>query len=169
HQFGKSSAYRNAGISYLPGRLPALFNKPSGNLLYRAFQSDTTGNFYNLSRGLEKVQEDDFFKAKVLEAVTVRAKTKDPKELMDEKYASGLFSGGDAYSFDLVNDRLSSAAMNIFTYLQGKVAGLQITSQGNNTSLSWRGGTPQVYIDEIQTDISMVQNIPVTDIASVQG
>src|SRR5690606_26128280 len=41
-------------------------------------------------------------------------------------------------------------------------------SQGNNTSLSWRGGTPQVYIDEIQTDISMVQNIPVTDIAYVK-
>ncbi len=168
HQFGKSSAYRNAGISYLPGRLPALFNKPSGNVLYRPYQSDTTGNFYNLSRGLEKVQEDDFFKAKILETVTVRAKTKDPKELMDEKYASGMFSGGDAQTFDLVNDRLSYSALNIFTYLQGKVAGLQITSQGNNTSLSWRGGTPQVYIDEIPTDVSMIQNIPVTDIAYVK-
>ena len=168
HQFGKSVSYNNASVSYLPGRLPALFNKPSANLRFRAFQSDTSGNYYNLSRGLEKVQDEEFFKAKVLETVTVRSKTKDPKELMDEKYASGLFSGGDAYSFDLVNDRLSSAALNIFTYLQGKVAGLQIMSQGNNTSLSWRGGTPQVYIDEIQTDVSMLQNIPVTDIAYVK-
>ena len=79
-----------------------------------------------------------------------------------------MFSGGDAYTFDLVNDRLTSAAMNIFSYLQGRVAGLQITNQGNNTSLSWRGGTPQVYIDEIPTDVSMIQNIPVTDIAYVK-
>ncbi|MBA2500644.1 MAG: hypothetical protein H0V30_13015 [Chitinophagaceae bacterium] len=168
HQFDKSAPYSNAGIRYLPGKLPPLFNKPSTSLQYLSFQSDTTGNYYNLSRGLEKVQEEAFFKAKVLETVTVRAKTKDPKEVMDEKYTSGLFAGGDAYTFDLVNDRMSFGAMNIFSYLQGRVAGLQITNQGNNTSLSWRGGTPQVYIDEIPTDIGMIANIPVTDIAYVK-
>jgi hypothetical protein len=36
---------------------------------------------------------------------------------MDEKYASGLFSGGDGYQFDLANDP-TARALNIFNYLQ---------------------------------------------------
>ncbi|WP_121356586.1 hypothetical protein [Flavisolibacter nicotianae] len=103
----------------------------------------------------------------MLENVTVRAKARTPKEMMDEKYVSGLFSG-NANSFDLVNDPLAGAYMDIFQYLQGKVAGLQITGNGSNTSLSWRGGTPVLYFNEMQTDISMIASMPVNDIAYIK-
>lgn len=103
-----------------------------------------------------------------LQEVVVHAKTKNPMQIIDEKYASGLFSGGDAYSFDLLSDRLAMGAFNILTYLQGKVAGLQISGSGAQMSLSWRGGTPSLYLNEMISNVDMVQSIPISDIAYVK-
>ncbi len=110
-------------------------------------------------------------KVKTLEAVTVRGHVKTDAEKMDERYTSGMFSGGDAYDFDLVDDPLAAAMPDIFTYLQGKVAGLQITpgnGPGGAPSLSWRGGKPSLYLNEMQTDAQQLQSTPVTDIAMVK-
>jgi len=110
-------------------------------------------------------------KVKTLTAVTVRAHVKSDKDKLDERYSSGMFSGGDANIMDLVNDPLANAYPDIFTYLQGKVAGLQITpgnGPGGTPSLSWRGGTPSLYLNEMQTDASQLQNTPVSDIAEVK-
>jgi len=105
--------------------------------------------------------------SKVMETVTVTAKAKTPKEKMEERYVSGLFAG-DGTSFDLVNDPLGAVHQNIFQYLQGKVAGLQIVAGMNGASLSWRGGTPALYLNEMQVDASMVASTPVSDIAYVK-
>jgi hypothetical protein len=103
----------------------------------------------------------------MLENVTVTAKAKTAKDKMEEKYVSGLFSG-DARGFDLVNDPLASGYMDIFQYLQGKVAGLQISGGGSSPTLSWRGGTPVLYLNEMQADPSMISSTPVSDIAYVK-
>jgi hypothetical protein len=106
-------------------------------------------------------------KTGMLENVTVKTKAKTAKDKMEEKYVSGLFSGGDK-DFDLVNDPLASGYMDIFQYLQGKVAGLQITTGGGAPTLSWRGGTPALYLNEMQTDASMLSSTPVSEIAYVK-
>lgn len=103
-----------------------------------------------------------------LQEVVVKAKTKSPMQIIDEKYASGLFSGGDAYSFDLISDRSAMGAFNVLTYLQGKVAGLQISGSGSQMSMSWRGGTPSLYLNEMISNVEMVQAIPVSDIAYIK-
>jgi len=107
-------------------------------------------------------------KIKTLAAVTIKAKTKSPSQILDEKYTSGLFSGGDAYSFDLGQDQASTAYPDIFTYLQGKVAGLTITSNPNGATLGWRGGKPTLFLNEMQIDASQLQNVPMSDIAMVK-
>ena len=43
-------------------------------------------------------------KVQSLEAVTVRVRMKSDKEKLDEMYSRGLFTGGNATIFDLVND-----------------------------------------------------------------
>jgi hypothetical protein len=110
----------------------------------------------------------ELMKEKMLTNVTVRSRTKTPTQVMDEKYTSGLFSGGDGYQFDLVNDVAAGGYGNIFNYLTGKVAGLQINSAGSNVSMQWRGGTPQLFLDEMPTDAGMIASIPVTDVAYVK-
>jgi hypothetical protein len=110
-------------------------------------------------------------KVKTLESVTVRGHVKTDAEKLDERYSSGMFSGGDAYLFDLVNDQLASSYPDIFTYLQGKVPGLQIVAgqgPGGTASLQWRGGRPSLYLNEMQVDAQAIQSTPVTDIAEVK-
>jgi hypothetical protein len=110
-------------------------------------------------------------KVKTLESVTVRGHQKTDKEKLEERYASGMFSGGDAFTFDLINDPLAIAMMDIFQYLQGKVPGLQIVTgngPGGAPSLQWRGGKPSLYLNEMQVDASQLQNTPVSDIAMVK-
>ncbi|HUC80751.1 MAG TPA: hypothetical protein VMR70_07520 [Flavisolibacter sp.] len=105
--------------------------------------------------------------SKLMENITVSARAKTTKDKMEEKYVSGLFSG-DGRSFDLVNDPLASAYMDVFQYLQGKVPGLQISGGGASASLSWRGGSPVLYLNEMQTDVNMISSTPVSDIAYIK-
>jgi hypothetical protein len=106
-------------------------------------------------------------KVQNLEAVTVRVRVKSNKEKLDELYSSGLFSGGNATIFDLEDDPSAFSAMDVFTYLQGKVAGLQITN-GANPTMSWRGSTPALFLDQMQSDASMVKTVSVSNIAMIK-
>ncbi|HNP21366.1 MAG TPA: hypothetical protein PKM63_09710 [Panacibacter sp.] len=106
-----------------------------------------------------------------LEGVTVKAKTKSHEQVLDEKYASGLFSGGNSKQFDVEADPASQAAISVLSYLQGKVAGLQIFTGPNGStqnSASWRGGTPNFYLDEMQVDINQISSIPMPTVAYVK-
>ncbi|MBO9564110.1 MAG: hypothetical protein J7621_15100 [Niastella sp.] len=118
----------------------------------------------------ERIRPEIDKRIKTLEAVTVKAKQKSTKDLMDEKYARGLFAGGDATSFDMVNDPFAQSAQNIFQYLQGRVAGLQINMNGpNGPTLTWRQSNTSIFLDEMPVDAQTIQNIPVTDIAYVKA
>jgi hypothetical protein len=118
-----------------------------------------------------RVQPIEDARVQTLATATVRAREKSPAEKLDERYASGLFAGGDAITFDLLDDAFAGAMPDIFTWLQGKVPGLQITpgqGPGGAPSLSWRGGRPSLYMNEMQVDATQLQNISVTDIAMVK-
>ncbi|MDE3248271.1 MAG: hypothetical protein KGO82_06425 [Bacteroidota bacterium] len=107
-------------------------------------------------------------KEQVLQEVIVKGKTKTNEQKMDEKYASGMFSGGDSRNFDVVNDPFAAASQTVFQYLQGKVAGLQISTNGGTPSLSWRGGSPVFYLDEMQSDVSMINSLNMNDVAYIK-
>lgn len=60
--------------------------------------------------------------------VVVYAKTKTALELLEEKYTTGLFKGGDAVDFNMMLPNVRSFP-TLFHFLQGKVPGLQIFFQ----------------------------------------
>ncbi|MES2645586.1 MAG: hypothetical protein V4717_01830 [Bacteroidota bacterium] len=128
----------------------------------------TAANNLKNNQAQLKVLAKMYKDAHMLDNVTVTAKAKSNVEKMDEKYASGLFGGGDAKSFDLVNDPTANSSFSIFQYLQGKVAGLQINASGANPTMSWRGGTPVLYLNEMQSDVSQIQSLNMQDIAYVK-
>lgn len=110
-------------------------------------------------------------RVKTLATATVIGHEKSAADKLDERYASGMFAGGDAYTFDLIDDALASSMPDIFTYLIGKIAGLQITpgnGPGGAPSLAWRGGKPSLYLNEMQVDASQLQSVATTDIAMVK-
>ncbi len=167
YQFQKAKGLNDASVQFMTDRLPA----PSITAPVAGADNtwpDTTGFYRQWKLADEANQLAERMKIKTLENVTVRSRGKSPVQLMDEKYASGLFSGGDGYQFDLLNDPFSTSAGNIFNYLQGKVAGLQINTGGATPSLQWRGGAPQLYLDEVAADISFISSLSVNDVAYIK-
>lgn len=105
---------------------------------------------------------------KSLQEVVIKSRVKPKEDAIDSRYATGLFSGGDAIVFDIMNDPSATMGFDIMTYLQGRVAGLQISGSGSSVSMSWRGGTPEIYLDQMRVDPVMVQNLNINDIAMVK-
>lgn len=106
-------------------------------------------------------------KAKTLEAVVVTGKQKSLKEKLDEQYTSGLFSGGFARVFTIEDDPFAQSAMSILDYLQGKVAGLQISTVGE-PSITRRGSTTAVFLNEMTTELDILQSTPMSDVAMIK-
>ena len=118
----------------------------------------------------QKAEEvsSELYKIKTLQGVTVKARGRSRVEELEDRYTSGLFQGGNARSFDLTEDVAANSYQDIIQYLQGKVAGLQISGGGGSYTISRRGGTPSFFLDEMPTDMDMLTNLPVSDIALVK-
>ncbi|WP_341837039.1 MG2 domain-containing protein [Chitinophaga pollutisoli] len=101
-----------------------------------------------------------------LKTVDVNARKPTAEQTTASKYASGMFSSDNGYTFDLTNE--VPTQFNVFQYLQARVPGLQITGDINNPSLSWRGGAPGVFLDQMPTDIQQIANIPMADVALIK-
>lgn len=118
----------------------------------------------DLLAGLRRLQ-----KAKELQEIIIKGHKKTPLEEMDDRYASGMFQGGYGHNFDLVNDnKFAESYIDILSFLQGRVPGLTISGHFPTVSARYRGGTPAFFVDEMNTDVDMLENIPVTDIAYVK-
>ena len=106
-------------------------------------------------------------KIKTLETVLIRSSQKTLKQKLDEEYTSGFFSGGDGYTFTTEDDPFAKSAMSILAYLQGKVAGLQITTTGEG-SATWRGSATSFFVNEMTSDVSRLQSINMNDVAMIK-
>lgn len=106
-----------------------------------------------------------------LETVTVKARQKTEQEKLNEQYASGLFAGGiNDRTLDLRNENFSGS---IFQYLQGRIAGLMVSGTPGDYVLSFRGGglggnNVSLFLDQMPVDASMIEAIPVNQIAMVK-
>lgn len=158
----------NIDIKSTLNKIP-LAGRTDTNLVYRSVlpPKDVWADNIALS-GKNQAVIDARRKVETLASVTVTAKQKSKKQLLDEQYATGLFSGGDAYTFDLSEDLAAQGALSVLNYLQGRVAGLQITGVGQQAQMSWRGGVPSLFLNEMSSDLSMVQNLNMADIAYIK-
>ncbi len=149
--------------------LPA--NKISGTDTINSVSFTDTAT-ENYRRRLAEEQERLFKmqQGTTLADVTVTTKVKSPEQLLDEKYTSPLFSSGDAYQFDVLDDPFGKSAQTVFTYLQSKVAGLNISnaSGGGTPSVSWRGGTPSFFYNESPVDADYLATLNISDIAYIK-
>ncbi|RFS26314.1 hypothetical protein DVR12_00545 [Chitinophaga silvatica] len=144
---------------------PTQIKLPSPLKLPPPVDNNILKQFLTTASDLNKVNRAINSKTVMLQEVNVNAKKAKPQETAEKRYTTGMFTG-DGYSFDLTSE--NPTALNVFQYLQSKVAGLQITGDYNNPSLSWRGGAPTLYLNEMQSDVSMISTISMQDIAFVK-
>ncbi|MDB5251785.1 MAG: hypothetical protein JWP27_954, partial [Flaviaesturariibacter sp.] len=107
-------------------------------------------------------------RVRTLTEVVVQSKVRSREQELEKKYVTGLFQSGNSHSFNLIDDPFALGSYNIFTYLQGKVAGLEISGAGNDYTLSRRGSTPALYVDEMPAEMDYVSTISVSDVAYIK-
>jgi len=123
-------------------------------------------------------------KSKTLKTVEVTAKMQTPKDLIDKEYTSGYFSNGLTGHSRIIlpeDDPAFLSSQDLFSYLQGRIAGLQISVTGNDVTVTWRGIPTSLFVDEIpQSSISInppgqliedpgyIFSLPMSEIAMVK-
>src|SRR5258708_3689236 len=129
---------------------------------------DTTG--WSRSRYFAQEQEklDKLAKSTTLADVVVSAKARRPVDLLDDKYATGLFKRPSDYQFDMMNDPLARNSVDVFAFLKQMVPGLQVQYRDDIPVLDWRGGSPTLFLDETSMRAEMIKDIPVADLAYVK-
>lgn len=123
-----------------------------------------------LQIGIRRLQ-----RAKELKEIVIRGRKKTVLEEMNDRYTSGMFVGGEAHTFSLVDDKSVISLANIFNYLQGRVPGLIISRKngglqalGGDYKINFRGGRPAFFIDEMQVSSEQVVDLPMEEIAFIK-
>lgn len=169
YQFQKGKELLFSTIQFMTDQLPG---SPFHKFAYTdSFWLASAASARQLNLAGEANSIAEMLRIKTLENITVKSKIKKPIQLLDEKYTQGLFKFGDAVQMDLREDPFADAAINIFYYLQGRVAGLLVypSVAKGQTSLSWRGDPPKLYVDEAPIDVETVSSINIRDIAYVKA
>ena len=104
-------------------------------------------------------------------ASMAQTQVRNPKthlEILNDKYASGLFKNADGTIFDLENENVQ-AYFNILDWLEGRVAGLQVFVSRSGARIPViRGSVAAIYVDEMRMDPSILNSISVNDIAMIK-
>ncbi|MCW3160361.1 hypothetical protein [Chryseobacterium oryctis] len=104
-----------------------------------------------------------------IEEVVIKGTKKAKTQKLNEKLSSSLFKSINEQIFDFVNDNQNAqSSFGILQWLQGQVAGLEIRSQGGDYIPYMRGGTVDIYLDEMKIDARQATSISMQDIAMVK-
>jgi hypothetical protein len=143
---------------------------PDSMMAVRLSRADTT--IVSKNRQLTQKQlallDDQARNVKTLSNITVIGHKKSKQEEMNELYTSPLFRNDDGFSFITEDDPLASTAIDVLSYLQGKVPGLQITGSGAQRQVTWRGGAPSMFLNEMQGGVDLIQSTPMSDVAMIK-
>ncbi|RYY87149.1 MAG: hypothetical protein EOO15_12680 [Chitinophagaceae bacterium] len=149
------------------GLMPAALRRLPDTSLARLLPNATAAQVAANTKALTLArQRGSGLSARELANIVVKGRSKPAGAKMEQRYVSALFAG-DATSFDLTSDLSARSYSSLFQYLQGKVAGMMIDG-GSPPSLSWRGSTPALYLNEMQSDAAQLSVIPMSDVAYVK-
>ena len=96
------------------------------------------------------------------------SRVKSPKELLNDRYTSGLFKNAEGTIFDIENETLGTY-FNILDWLEGRVAGLQVFVSGSGVRVPViRGSVATIFVDEMRMDALFLNALPVNDIAMIK-
>lgn len=106
-----------------------------------------------------------------LQEVTVTTRVKSKAEILNEKYATGLFNSGPTrqdYVFDMSSLRAKSST-NIMDFLTGQIPNLRIVYQQFGTYLlEWRGEQPEFFLNQMHITKEEAIFFPMKEIAMIK-
>lgn len=173
YQLNNEKATKNSVQVYFQPNfafLPFRNNLPSNNYqLVSRTSEDKVSN--EIERAIVNKDSQSFIneKSTLIEEVKIKGQKKNLTKKLNQELSGPLFRSGNEEVFDFINENTGAqASLNILQWLQGKVAGLQIQSQGGNYTASYRGGSIGIFLDEMRIEPSQISSIPVSNIAMVK-
>jgi len=137
---------------------PLQLQQPTTNFLPSLIETDTASLTKLKTVYQQHLDELEFLKSKTLKTVVVTSKEKTKRQLIDEEYTTGFFSDDPSTQSKTIlpeDDPAFLASQNLFAYLQGRIAGLQITLDGNDALITWRSFETSLFVNEVpQTSMS---------------
>lgn len=119
------------------------------------------------------------YQKKDVSEVVVYTNVKSAMDAMDKKYANGLFRGGDAINFSMLNP-IAPTFPTVFHYLMGKVPGMQISFRSDSLAgpglwgspiLQWRsiyGDQVNLFLNEFRVQPERLLEINIKEIAYIK-
>jgi len=129
-------------------------------------------NYYKSNNGVHLFNSEKTMQGVVVKSGGWHNWQNDPLLKMDEKYTSGLFSGGaNVFSLDVLHDEKAWTKIDFYNYIRYIVPGLEIGKFDlvNGRALFYQRQPAVVYIDEHEiTSNSELENLSLSQIAYVK-
>ncbi len=127
--------------------------------------------YYAANDGVKLFNEEKTLGTVVVKTGGNRNWRNDPLVKLDERYASGMFTGGaNNFSIDVLHDEKAWTKLDVFNYIRSAVPGLVVGSFNatGGRSLTYQGATVNVYIDEQEMTTSDIEVLSLEDIAYIK-
>ncbi|MDF2552377.1 MAG: hypothetical protein K0R77_1652 [Chryseobacterium sp.] len=123
-----------------------------------------------VAQSIANLASEKFINEKVtdIEEVKIKADKRNKTKKLNDELSSPMFKSANEMVFDFVNENNGMGALNVVQWLQGRVPGLQINSQGGNTTATMRGGQVEIFLDEMRIDGSQISMISVPEVAMIK-
>ena len=110
--------------------------------------------------------EDPYPDAVVLDEIILQGKSN--AEKFEDDFVSKLFKASpDARTIDALDNNELMRSNSILTFIQSRVGGLFIRSNGITTSVTWRGAPVDFFINEFPVDVNNL-NLSPMDVALIK-
>lgn len=91
------------------------------------------------------------------------------EEKLNELYCTGLFQSTDGVILDVASNSTARNYPNILDWLEGRVAGLQISRTGSGVTVPIiRGGIAGIFLDENPISLTALNALNTNDIAIIK-
>lgn len=111
----------------------------------------------------------------ILKEVTVTAKIKTTKQILDDYYADGIYSGeNNNIAIDVEGD-ISTNGRDIWSYLQTKIPGFNVIYKPGGGIPTWyldtqgNPGVPDILLDQVPISVESANSIGIDNIAYVKA
>lgn len=120
-----------------------------------------------------KPKQIAFNEIQTIEGVSVKTRYISPETKrmleLDNKYASGIFSGlARGFQVNVADDSKADRAIDIYSYLVKNIPGLQTTGRLGERIITHPRGTPLLFIDEREAEMSELESVSPTQVAYIK-
>ncbi len=168
----KKGAAKDVDVSFEPGNFFKTFTgtlPPTEFVLVKRKEGDAVPAMVQNALDALKLQTNIDTRFQEMEGVVVEARKKTATQKLNEELTSSLFNTDNEFIFDFLNeDHSTQAYSNVFQFLEGRVPGLNFSMTDGVYRPIMRDGVVSIFIDEIETDVEMINSLPISQIAMVK-